>query len=95
MEMDIMAKVICLKEEKWSEEKEWRKVFELKPNDSNIHYFNEKPYVEFYLDKSFLTGITVFCTSGFLDKAQEDARVIADYISDRGYNVEVRVEKFE
>lgn len=29
MEMDIMAKVICLKEQKWRDEKEWRVVFEL------------------------------------------------------------------
>lgn len=81
MEMDIMAKVVCLKEQKWSEEKEWRKVFELKPDDAQIHYRNEKPYVEYYLDKAALTGITVFCSSDTKDKAQEDAREIKDYIS--------------
>ena len=94
MEMDIMAKVICLKEQKWSEEKEWRKVFELKPQDS-IHYYNGKPYMECYLDKSTLTGITVLSTTGTLDKARVDAESIARFISDRGYKAGVRVEVYE
>ena len=92
MELDIIAKVFCMKEQKWSDEQEWRKVFELKFNDSNIYYLNEKPYREYYLDKSFLTGITVFCTSDTLGKAQEDADEINKYISDRGYNADVKVE---
>lgn len=95
MEMDIMAKVICLKEQKWSEEKEWRKVFELKAGDVNIHYLNGKPYVECSLDKSMLTGITVFCTTDTLDEAKADAEYIDSYISERGYNADVRVEVFE
>lgn len=95
MEMDLMAKVICLKEQKWSEEKEWRKVFELKAGDVNIHYLNGKPYVEYYLDKSFLTGITVFCSSVTFDKARKDADEITDFISERGFNADVRVEVFE
>ena len=94
MEMDILAKVICLKEQKWSEEKEWRKVLELKPKES-VKYYNGKPYMEFYLDKSTLTGITVFCTTNTLDKAKADAVNIAHYISVRGYNADVRVEVFE
>ena len=94
MEMDIMAKVICLKEQKWSEEMEWRKVIEMKPNES-IHYYNGRPYMEFYLDKSTLTGITVFCTTGTQDKAKVDAESIAYYITERGYNIDVRVEVFE
>lgn len=94
MEQDIIAKVFCLKEFKWRDEQEWRKVFELK-NDTNIHYLNGKPYVEYYLDKSFLTGITVFCTSDIMDKAREDADEINNYISERGYKADVRVELFE
>ena len=94
MEMDIMAKVICLKEQKWSEEKEWRKVFEMKPKES-IHYYNGKPYMEFYLDKSTLTGITVFCSTDTLDKAKVEEKTITHYISERGYNANVRVEVFE
>ena len=84
MEMDLMAKVICLKEQKWSEEKEWRKV----------HYLNGKPYVEYYLDKSFLTGITVFCSSVTFDKARRDADEITDFISERGFNADVKVGLF-
>lgn len=95
MEMDLMAKVICLKEQKWSEEKEWRKVFELKADDANIHNLNGKQYVEYHLDKSFLTGITVFCTSESYDKARDDADEIYNYISERGYKADVRVEIFE
>ena len=94
MEMDIMAKVICLKEQKWSEEKEWRKVFELKPKDS-VHYYNGKPYMEYYLDKSTLTGITVFSKKDTLDKAREDVERISHFISDRGYKVGVRFEVYE
>ena len=95
MEQDIIAKVFCLKELKWRDEQEWRKVFELKPNDTNIHYLNGKPYVEYYLDKSFLTGITVFCTSESSDKAREDADDIYNYISERGYKADVKVEIFK
>lgn len=94
MEQDIIAKVFCMKELKWRDEQEWRKVFELK-NDTNIHYLNGKPYVEYYLDKSFLTGITVFCTSDILDKAREDADEIYNYISERGYKADVRTELYE
>lgn len=95
MEQDIITKVFCLKELKWRDEQEWRKVFELKPNDTNTHYLNGKPYVEYNLDKSFLTGITVFCTSESLDKAREDADEIYNYISERGYKADVRVKIYE
>ena len=94
MEIDIMAKVVCLKERKWSEEKEWRKVFEMKPKES-IHYYNGKPYMEYYLDKSFLTGVTVFCTSDTLSKAREDVKEINNYISERGYKADTCFEIFE
>ena len=92
LEIDIIRKVFCLKEQKWSEEREWRKVLQL--NDK-IHYYNGKPYVEFYLDKSKLTGITVFCFPDTIDNAQKDADFISDYISERGYNAKVRVEAYE
>lgn len=95
MEQDIIAKVFCMKELKWRDEREWRKVFELKANDVKIHNFNGKPYLEYYLDKSFLTGVTVFCTSDTLDKALEDADGINNYISERGYKGDVRVEIYE
>lgn len=94
MEMDIMAKVISLKELKWSQEKEWRKVIELKKG-AEVYVFNGKPYTKFYLDKIFLTGITVFCTPDALDKAYDDANEIKEYISKRGYSAKVMVEVFE
>lgn len=94
MEMDVIGKVVCMKEQRWSDEMEWRKVLELKPKES-IQYFNGKPYMEYYLDISFLTGITVFCTSDSLDKAREDADEIYNYISERGYKADVRVEIYE
>lgn len=94
MEMDIMGKVVSLKEEKWNEEKEWRRVFELKPKEL-IRYFNGKPYMEYYLDKSFLTGITVFCTSDTLDKGRKEADEITNFILERGYKADVKVEIYE
>ena len=95
MEQDIIAKVFCMKELKWRDEQEWRKVFELKANDPKIQNLNGKPYLEYYLDKSFLTGVTVFCTSDTLDKARKDADEINIYISERGYKTDVRVEIYE
>lgn len=94
MEMDIMGKVVCLKEQKWSDEKEWRRVIELKPKES-VRLFNGKPYMEYYLDKSYLTGITVFCTSDTLDKGRKDADEITNFISERGYKADVKVEIYE
>lgn len=94
MEQDIIAKVFCMKELKWRDEQEWRKVLELKSNES-IHYYNGKPYMEYYLDKSTLTGITVYCTTDTMDKAKADATSLTHYITERGFNAEVRVEVFE
>ena len=94
MELDIMGKVFCLKEQQWNQEREWRLVFGLNDN-ANIHYHNGKPYVEYYLEKKFLTGITVFCTPDTKDNAQKDAEDIRKYIHDRGYKAEVKVEMFE
>lgn len=93
MENDIMTKVLGLKEIQWSMEKEWRKVLELK-SDNEIRYHNRKPYVEYYLDKTKLTGITVICSSDTIDSAQKDADDIKNYISERCYNAKVRVEAF-
>ena len=94
MEMDIMAKVISLKELKWSQEKEWRKVIEFKEG-AELLVFNGKPYTKFYLEKKYLTGITVFRTTDSLDKAYSDADEIKEYISKRGYSAKVVVEVFE
>lgn len=95
MELDIMSKVVSVKEEKWNEEKEWRKLIQFKKHESHIHYYQGKPYMNFYLDKNMLTGITVFCSKENKDQAQKDANDIKKYVSDRGYNAEVRVEVFE
>lgn len=95
MELDIMQKVFCLKEQKWSDEREWRIVFSLKTDDGNVLYSNEKPYVNYYLDKNMLTGITIFYMNGGSEKAQEDADEIRSYISERGCHAEVRAELFE
>ncbi len=81
-----------MKEEKWKEEKEWRKVIQFKNNESHIHYYQEKPYINFYLDKTKLTGITVFCSNDNKDQAQRDADDIRKYISKRGYKAKVIVE---
>ncbi len=92
MELDIMSKVVSVKEEKWKEEKEWRKVIQFKNNESHIHYYQGKPYMNFYLDKTKLTGITVFCSNDNKDQAQRDADDIRKYISKRGYKAKVIVE---
>ena len=92
MELDIMSKVVSVKEEKWKEEKEWRKVIQFKNNESHIHYYQGKPYMNFYLDKNMLTGITVFCSIDNMDQAQRDSDNIRKYISERGYKSKVIVE---
>ena len=95
MELDIMSKVVSVKEEKWKEEKEWRKVIQFKNNEPHIHYCQGKPYVNFYLDKTKLTGITVFCSPETYDNAQKEADFISSYIMERGFDAKVRVEIFE
>lgn len=94
MENDIMTKVFGLKEQHWSEEKEWRKVFELKPKEA-IRYNNGKPYINYYMDKTVLTGITVICSPETIDNAQKDVEEISSYISERNYNAIVRIEIFD
>ena len=94
MELDIIGKVLGLKEQKWSEEMEWRKVFEFK-NKDEICYHEGKPYLKYYLDKHFLTVITIFYEDGGLTEAQEDADEIRSYITERGYHAKVCVEVFE
>ena len=93
MELDIIGKVLGLKEQQWSDEREWRKVFQLKKDE--IYYYEGKPYVKHYLDKLFLTGITVFYKNGGLAEAQKDADEIRSYISERKYKTKVKVELFE
>lgn len=95
MENDIMQKVFCLKEKQWSDEREWRIVLSLKPDDDNVQYCNGKPYLNYYFDKNLLTGVTVICSKDNKDQAQKDANDIKKYVSDRGYNAKVRVEVFE
>ena len=92
MELDIMSKVVSVKEEKWKEEKEWRKVIQYKNNEAHIYYYQGKPYVHFFLEKTKLTGITVFCSNDNKDQAQRDADDIRKYISERGYKAKVIVE---
>lgn len=94
MELDIMSKVVSVKEEKWSEEMEWRKVVQFK-NKDEICYHEGKPYLKYYLDKQLLTGITVFYLYGSLAEAQKNADDIKRYISERGYKAKVKVELFE
>ena len=94
MENDIMTKVFGLKEQQWSEEREWRRVLPL--NDkAKILYCNKKPYIEYYLDKKYLTGITVVCSPDTKGGAQKDADDISNYISERNYKATVRVEVLE
>lgn len=94
MEMDIMSKVLGLKEQKWSEEKEWRKVIELK-DSVDILWNNGKPYTKYYLDKALLTGITVFCSTYTMGKAQKEVDDISRYVFERGYCAKVKVEVFD
>lgn len=93
MENDIMTKVLGLKEQQWSEEMEWRIVFELK-NKDDIKYHEGKPYLEYFLDKQLLTGITVFYTHGCMDEVRRDADDIQKYILERGYKAKVEIEAF-
>lgn len=94
MEFDIMQKVYCLKEHRWNEEKEWRKVFSLKNAGDNVQFCNGKPYVNYFIDKNLLKGITIFFLDDAIDKIKNDANDIQEYISERGYNAIVRTERF-
>ena len=68
----------------------------MQPNDeAKIRYYNGKPYVEYYLDKAKLTGITVICSPDTIDEARQDTEGIRKYIYDRGYKADVKVEVFE
>ena len=65
MELDIIGKVLGLKEQQWSDEREWRLVFELKPDDPNIRYQNGKPYIDIgpmhlQIKPSFATRLSIF-----------------------------------
>lgn len=91
MEQDIIAKVFCMKELKWRDEQEWRKVFEFKDGVEVLQH-NGKPYCKYYIDKSYLTGITVFATQESFDKARKEAKELTSFLSDKGYNAKVRVE---
>ena len=55
---------------------------------------NKKPYVECYLNKKYLTGITVICSPDTKGRAQKDADGILNYISERNYKAIVGVEVF-
>lgn len=59
-----------------------------------IHYCNKKPYVEYYLDKKYLTGITVICSPNTKGGAQKNADDISNYISERYFDALVGVEVF-
>ena len=50
---------------------------------------------EYYFDKEFLTGITIFCLNETLDKVQNDAHTIIKFIAERGYKVNVRIETIQ
>lgn len=92
MENDIMSKVLGLKEQKWSEEKEWRKVIEFKDGVEVLRH-NGKPYCKYHMDKSCLTGITVFSLQDSIDKAQNEADGLTSFLSEKGYQAKVQVEK--
>ena len=89
MEIEIMRKVFCLKEKKWEEECEWRKVVALK---DNILRHNGKPYTKYYLDKNTLTGITVFSSRYSMIEAKKEVEELKRYIIEKGYRAEVKID---
>ena len=93
LEIDIMQKVFAIKEEKWSEEKEWRIIEQLQDHDSDIYLTSEgKPYKNFYLSKDSLTGITILCSKDSLECEGEKLE-LENYLKQKGYNISIKVQK--
>lgn len=93
MEMDIMSKVFTIKEKKWSEEKEWRQVLQLKEGDSDIKQTPDgRPYKEFFLPKEALTGMTILYQQEPFKNIAEKSE-LESYLKDKGYNVSVKTER--
>lgn len=86
-----MSKAVGLKEQKWCEEREWRKVIELKTGVEVLQH-KGKPYCKYYIDKSYLTGITVFAMQESFDNARKEKKELTAFLSDKGYSAKVRVE---
>lgn len=59
MDIDLVRKPLIIKEARWSEEREWRKLLQIKPNDKDICYSGEKPYKKVYYPLSSLKDITI------------------------------------
>ena len=59
MDIDLVRKPLIVKEARWSEEREWRKLLQIKPNDKDICYLGEKPYKKVYYPLSSLKNITI------------------------------------
>lgn len=89
MEYDAMYKVFTIKEEQWSNEKEWRQIVHLKEGEEDVYYTKEgKPYKNYYFPKEALTGVTIFCKSN--EDYSSEIQKIKSFLKLQGYDVPVR-----
>lgn len=58
MDIDLVRKPLIIKETRWQDECEWRKIIEIKDNDDDIYYFEGKPFKKVYYPTSSLIGVT-------------------------------------
>lgn len=92
MEADIMYKVFTIKEKKWSEEKEWRQVLQLREGDTDVKLTPDgRPYKEFFLPKEALTGVTILYQQEpfrYMDVKHE----LEPFLKEKGYNVPLKTQ---
>lgn len=92
LEIDIIQKIFVLKEYKWHNEKEWRKVVFLVESSPEVMWTpgkDSRPYKNVYYPKEALTGVTVFSKSLFYKPSKKYVEEVRDYLSLKGFNVPI------
>lgn len=92
METDIILKIFALKEYKWHNEKEWRRVEfldESLPEVMRTFGEDSSPYKNTYYPRESLTGVTVFSKSPFYKPSNILVEEVRDYLCLKGFNVPV------
>lgn len=59
MDIDLVRKPLIVKESRWSGEREWRKLLQIKPSDNDVFYLGEKLYKKVYYPLTALKDITI------------------------------------
>lgn len=59
MDIDLFRKPLIIKDARWSKEREWRKLIQIKATDEDVFYQGGKPYKKVYYPLSSLKDITI------------------------------------